>query len=63
MNETAIAAEPLMTPEEVGSLFRVDPRTVKQWAVRGWPAAVRTPGGQWRFRPDLVRAALGGQPG
>lgn len=64
MNEPGAAAEEqLLTPDEVGALYRVDPRTVIRWAASGWPPAVRTPGGRWRFRPAAVRADLSGQAG
>jgi excisionase family DNA binding protein len=65
----------LLTPGEVATLFRVDPKTVTRWAAAGKIAAIRTPGGHRRFRESDVRALLntstpnlddnsdGGQPG
>lgn len=50
----------LMTPGEVASLFRVDPKTVTRWAGRGRIGSVRTPGGHRRFRESEVRALLRG---
>ena len=54
-----LAGERLLTREEVGTLYRVDPKTVTRWASQGWPPAVRTPGRQWRFRESTVRQELG----
>lgn len=51
----------LMTPGEVASLFRVDPKTVSRWAISGRIPSVRTPGGHRRFRESDVRALLRGQ--
>jgi excisionase family DNA binding protein len=53
--------ERLMTPGEVASLFRVDPKTVSRWAISGRIPSVRTPGGHRRFRENDVRALLRGQ--
>jgi excisionase family DNA binding protein len=54
-------AEPLLTPAEVASLFRVDPKTVTRWAKAGRVSAVRTLGGHRRYRENEVRALLQGQ--
>jgi excisionase family DNA binding protein len=51
----------LMTPGEVATLFRVDPKTVTRWAVAGRIGSVRTPGGHRRFRESEVRALLRGE--
>jgi excisionase family DNA binding protein len=51
----------LMTPGEVASLFRVDPKTVSRWAISGRIPSVRTPGGHRRFRETDVRQLLRGQ--
>lgn len=48
----------LMTPDEVASLFRVDPKTVKRWASRGKISALRTPGGHLRYRRQEVKELL-----
>ena len=37
--------EVLLTPAEVASLFRVDPKTVTRWAKAGKLASIRTLGG------------------
>ena len=48
----------LLTSAEVASLFGVDRRTVVLWAKRGRIPALRTPGGQHRFRADEIRGLL-----
>jgi len=53
-------SEKLLTPAEVGALFRVDPKTVTRWARAGKLTSVRTPGGHRRFREDEVLALLRG---
>ncbi len=42
-------ARPLLTPAEVASLFRVDPKTVTRWAQAGKLHTIRTLGGHRRF--------------
>ena len=54
------AAERLMTPGEVASMFRVDPKTVTRWAAAGRIGSIRTPGGHRRFRESEVRTLLDG---
>lgn len=51
----------LMTPHEVSKLFRVDRRTVKQWALAGKVGYVRTPGGSYRYYADDIRAFMNGR--
>ena len=53
----------LLTPSEVATLFRVDPKTVTRWAKAGKISAIRTLGGHRRFREDEVRQLLDGVPG
>ena len=48
----------LLTSAEVANLFGVDRRTVVLWAKRGRIPALRTPGGQHRFRADEIRGLL-----
>jgi excisionase family DNA binding protein len=48
----------LLTPGEVASLFRVDPKTVTRWAAAGRIGSIRTPGGHRRFRESEVRSML-----
>ncbi|PSK92814.1 excisionase family DNA binding protein [Murinocardiopsis flavida] len=54
-------SERLLTPGEVASLFRVDPKTVTRWAASGRISSIRTPGGHRRFRESEVRALLHGE--
>jgi excisionase family DNA binding protein len=51
-------AEKLLTPAEVASLFRVDPKTVTRWAKAGKLNSIRTLGGHRRYREAEVRALL-----
>jgi excisionase family DNA binding protein len=53
----------LLTPGEVATLFRVDPKTVTRWASAGRIGSIRTPGGHRRFRESEVRALLRGSDG
>ena len=55
--------ERLLTPGEVATLFRVDPKTVTRWAAAGRIGSIRTPGGHRRFRESEVRALLRGENG
>ena len=50
--------EHLMTPGEVASLFRVDPKTVTRWAKAGKLTSIRTLGGHRRYRSSEVRQLL-----
>jgi excisionase family DNA binding protein len=52
------ATDDLLTSAEVAALFGVDRRTVVLWAKRGRLPALRTPGGQHRFRADEIRRLL-----
>ena len=45
----------LLTPGEVASMFRVDPKTVSRWANDGKLSAYRTLGGHRRYLEDEVR--------
>ena len=47
-------SEVLLTPSEVASLFRVDPKTVTRWAKAGKLTAIRTLGGHRRYRQTEV---------
>lgn len=50
----------LMTPGEVASLLRVDPKTVTRWAKNGRIPSARTPGGHRRFyRADIEKIMNG----
>ena len=52
------ARDRLLTPGEVASLFRVDPKTVTRWAAAGRINSIRTPGGHRRFRESEIRDLL-----
>jgi excisionase family DNA binding protein len=54
--------EPLLTPAEVATMFRVDPKTVTRWAKAGKLTSIRTLGGHRRYRETEVRALLAGVP-
>ncbi len=43
-------AEPLLTPAEVATMFRVDPKTVTRWAKGAKLTSIRTLGGHRRYR-------------
>lgn len=53
-------SENLLTPSEVATLFRVDPKTVTRWAKAGKLASIRTLGGHRRYRESEVRLLLEG---
>jgi excisionase family DNA binding protein len=50
--------ETLLTPAEVATIFRVDPKTVTRWAKAGKLTAIRTLGGHRRYRQSEVQALL-----
>lgn len=63
------SADRVLTPADVGALYRVDRVTVKRWAREGRlnGAMFRTPGGHYRFHESAILALLngggnGGQP-
>ena len=60
MTSRPVEAEALLTPAEVGALFRVDPKTVTRWAKAGKLTSLRTLGGHRRYRESEVRALLTG---
>jgi excisionase family DNA binding protein len=47
-----------LTPAEVASLFRVDPKTVTRWAKSGKLTSIRTLGGHRRYKESEVKALL-----
>ena len=55
--------EVLLTPAEVASLFRVDPKTVTRWAKAGKLTAIRTLGGHRRYRQSEVQSLLNSNTG
>jgi len=52
----------LLTPAEVATMFRVDPKTVTRWAKAGKLHPIRTLGGHRRYREAEVRELLAGIP-
>ena len=52
------AQENLLTPAEVATLFRVDPKTVTRWAKAGKLTSIRTLGGHRRYKESEVKALL-----
>lgn len=50
----------LMTPAEVASEFKVDPKTVTRWANAGKLKSIRTPGGHRRYSRAEVEGLLKG---
>jgi excisionase family DNA binding protein len=60
-----MAPEPdhLLTPSEVATLFRVDPKTVTRWAKAGKLSSIRTLGGHRRYRAAEVYVLLATQNG
>ncbi|BDO40944.1 MAG: DNA-binding protein [Cellulomonas sp. 73-145] len=62
MSSNHVDPETLLTPSEVASLFRVDPKTVTRWAKAGKLSSIRTLGGHRRYRESEVRGLLDGLP-
>ena len=56
------AADNLLTPSEVATLFRVDPKTVTRWAKAGKLSSIRALGGHRRYLESEVQALLHGIP-
>lgn len=52
----SVRPERLLTPAEVASMFRVDPKTVTRWAKAGKITAIRTIGGHRRYRESEILA-------
>ncbi len=48
----------LLTPSEIATLFRVDPKSVTRWAKAGKLTPIRTLGGHRRYRGSEVNALL-----
>jgi excisionase family DNA binding protein len=55
---SSINQENLLTPSEVASMFRVDPKTVTRWSKAGKLTAIKTLGGHRRYRASEVNALL-----
>jgi len=64
MSTRTADAEPLLTPAEVATMFRVDPKTVTRWAKAGKLSSIRTLGGHRRYlEADVLAIISGGTPG
>ncbi|WP_309237418.1 BldC family transcriptional regulator [Actinomadura sp. BRA 177] len=50
----------LLTPGDVATMFRVDPKTVTRWADGGKLASIRTLGGVRRFSRQQVEHLMYG---
>jgi len=64
VTDKTITPRVLLTPGEVGRLFRVDPKTVTRWAKNGKLSSIRTLGGHRRYDKaeiDALLAASGGE--
>ena len=57
-----VEPQALLTPAEVATLFRVDPKTVTRWAKAGKLTSIRTLGGHRRYSETEVRGLLAGIP-
>ena len=55
---SATNQEKLLTPAEVASLFRVDPKTVSRWAKAGKLTTIKTLGGHRRYKESEVKELL-----
>jgi excisionase family DNA binding protein len=62
MSDRTPEPERLLTPAEVATMFRVDPKTVTRWAKAGKLTSIRTLGGHRRYRQSEVYALFGGVP-
>ncbi len=58
LNLSVSGQEKLLTPAEVATLFRVDPKTVTRWAKAGKLTSIKTLGGHRRYRESEVKALL-----
>ena len=58
LSHSVSAQEKLLTPSEVATLFRVDPKTVTRWAKVGKLTSIKTLGGHRRYRESEVKALL-----
>ena len=57
-SSSSSAQENLLTPAEVATLFRVDPKTVTRWAKAGKLTSIRTLGGHRRYKESEVKELL-----
>jgi MerR HTH family regulatory protein len=57
-DKASMSPDHLLTPMEVSTLFKVDPKTITRWALQGKLKSSRTLGGHRRYRWGDVRDAL-----
>jgi excisionase family DNA binding protein len=60
MSARQLETETLLTPGEVATMFRVEPKTVTRWAKAGKLTCVRTLGGHRRYHEAEIRGLLSG---
>lgn len=58
MKAAAPDAVRLLTPQEVATMFRVDPKTVTRWSRAGKLTSIRTLGGHRRYAESEVQALI-----
>lgn len=56
-----LETQPMLSPAEVGTIFRCDPKTVTRWAKAGRIHWIKTPGGHRRYFRREVEAMLRGE--
>lgn len=54
-------SEPLLTPQELGHMLRVDPKTTARWARAGKVHSIRTIGNHRRYFLREVTALMNGE--
>lgn len=59
-DEPGVGDDHLLTSSEVGSMFRVDSKTVTRWARAGRIPSIRTPGGHRRYPVIEIEKLLRG---
>lgn len=57
-NEASDDPDAVLTPSEVGKLFRVNPKTVTRWARAGKLHPIRALGGHRRFAASEIQRCL-----
>jgi len=60
MVKAQVGDELFLTPAEVATMFRVDPKTVTRWAKAGKLSSIRTLGGHRRYRESEIRGLIDG---
>lgn len=55
---TQTPSDTLLSPGEVATTFRVNPKTVTRWANSGLLPSVRTLGGHRRYSKNMIIALL-----